>query len=163
MPTDGRALTAGDLEDLRILIAPEIARRGLSLSWHGAIDGAVNVNATETRQIALNLLLNACEASPPRGQVGFEVSITANAGRAPRSELRLEVSDAGPGLPASVVAALTELGTVDPRDPPRGLGIRVVRDLVRSLGGRITATAGEGGSRIVVDLPVSGLSHQEPA
>jgi signal transduction histidine kinase len=161
MPADGRTLTARDLEDLRILIAPEIARRGLSLSWHSVVNGAVNVSATETRQIALNLLLNACEASPPRGQVGFEVSITNNAGPAPRPELRLEVSDAGPGLPASVVAALTELGTVSPGDPPRGIGIRVVRDLVRSLGGRITATASEGGSRIVVALPVGALSRQE--
>lgn len=161
MPADGRKLTPGDLEDLRILIAPEVARRGLLLSWHSAIDGAVNVNATETRQIALNLLLNACEASPARGQVGFEVLVTNGADLAPQPELRLEVSDAGPGLPPSVVAALTELGTLDPNDPPRGLGIRVVRDLVRSLGGRITATAGNAGSRIVVALPAGKPSRQE--
>lgn len=153
MPADGRKLIAGDLEDLRILIAPEVDRRGLSLCWHNSIDGPVNVNATEARQIALNLLLNACEASPPGGQVGFQASVTH--GPAPLSplELRLHVSDAGPGLPASVIAALTELGTRDSNDPPRGLGIRVVRDLVRGLGGRITATAGDAGSRIVVALP----------
>ncbi len=159
MPAVGRKLTAGDLEDLRILIAPEVARRRLRLTWDSAIDGAVNVNATETRQIALNLLLNACEASPARGRVGFTASVTNGT----RAELLLEVTDAGPGLPASVLAALTELGTLDPNDPPRGLGIRVVRDLVRSLGGRITATAGETGSRIVVALPAGEPSRQEIA
>jgi two-component system, OmpR family, sensor kinase len=161
MPTDGRRLTAGDLEDLRILIAPEVTRRGLSLSWHSAIDRAVNVSATEIRQIALNLLLNACEASPPRGLVGFEASVANDTGRPPRPELRLAVTDAGPGLPASVAAALTELGTMDPNDPPRGLGIRIVRDLVRNLGGRITASASEEGSRIAVALPAGEHLSQE--
>ncbi len=161
LPANGRKLTAGDLEDLRILIAPEVARRGLDLSWDNAIDDDVNVNATETRQIALNLLLNACEASPAGGQVGFEVSVMTCADGPSQPELRLEVSDAGPGLPPSAVAALTERGTLDSNDPPRGLGIRVVRDLVRSLGGRITATADDRGSKIAVALPASEPSRQE--
>ena len=67
----------------------------------------------------------------------------------------------GPGCRLRSSRALTELGTVDPNDPPRGLGIRVVRDLVRSLGGRITATTGEQGSRIIVALPVGEHSGQE--
>lgn len=162
MPADGRKLTAGDLEDLRTLIAPEAARHRLDLSWHSAIGSAVDVNATETRQIALNLLLNACEASPSGGHVHFAATL-ANGAAAGRRELRLEVADAGPGLPPSVIAALTELGTMDPNDPPRGLGIRVVRDLVRSLGGRITADTGEQGSKIIVALPVGDHPDQELA
>ena len=78
-------------------------------------------------------------------------------------ELNLEVVDAGPGLPPAVAAALTEVGLIDPRDPPRGLGIRVVRDLVRGLGGRTIATAaiGDYGSRITVTLPANGGTRQE--
>jgi len=159
MPADGRKLTSGDLEDLRTLIAPEAARRDLGLSWHNAIDGAVDVDATKTRQIALNLLLNACEASPSGGRVSFAATLANGASIA--DQLRLEVADSGPGLPPSVIAALTELGTVDPNDPPRGLGIRVVRDLVRSLGGRIIAATGEQGSRIIVTLPVGERPDQE--
>lgn len=163
MPADGRKLTAGDLEDLRKLIAPEVARRGLQLSWHGTIDGTLNVSATEVRQIALNLLLNACEASPAGGQVGFAVSTANSTQPSQQPELRLEVTDAGPGLPRSAVAALTELGALDSGDPPHGLGIRVVRDLVRSLGGRTTATADERGSRIAVALPAGEPSRQDTA
>ena len=160
IPADGRKLTAGDLEDLRTLIAPEAARRRLDLSWDSAITDVVDVNATETRQIALNLLLNACEASPSGGHVSFAATL-ARGTDTDRPELRLEVADAGPGLPPLVISALTELGTIDPTDPPRGLGIRVVRDLVRSLGGRIRATTGEHGSRIIVALPVGDHSSQE--
>ena len=68
-----------------------------------------------------------------------------------------------PGCQQAVAAALTEIGVTDPRDPPRGLGIRVVRDLVRGLGGRIVATAAvdDHGSRIIVTLPPSGETRQE--
>ena len=129
------------MDDLRHLIEPELARRQLQLSWHSSIQGTVDVAATETRQIALNLLLNACEASPPGGVSSLPGMDRRRRAQAFRRELSLEVVDAGPGLPAAVASALTEVGVTDPRDPPRGLGIRVVRDLVRGLGGRIVATA----------------------
>jgi signal transduction histidine kinase len=162
MPPDSRRLAAGDLDDLRVLIEPELARRQLGLSWRSSVTGTVDVAATQTRQIALNLLLNACEASPPGCEVGFQALVGASPDHAGQTELRLEVVDAGPGLPASVAAALTEVGVTDPGDPPRGLGIRVVRDLVRGLGGRIVATtAVDGhGSRIVVTLPSGGTERE---
>ena len=163
MPPDSRRLAQGDLDDLRLLIEPELARRQLRLSWHSSVPGTINVAATETRQVALNLLLNACEASPPGGEIGFRAWISDGPDHTCRPELNLEVVDAGPGLPTAVAAALTEIGVTDPRDPPRGLGIRVVRDLVRGLGGRIVAAAavGDHGSRITVTLPTNGATRQE--
>lgn len=157
MPPDSRGLTEGDLDDLRSLIEPELDRRQLRLSWYSGINTTIDVAATETRQIVLNLLLNACEASPSGGEVGFRAWMQRDANPACRPELTVEVVDAGPGLPPAVAAALTGFGAMDARDPPRGLGIRVVRDLVRGLGGRIEATGGVAncGSRIVVVLPLT--------
>jgi signal transduction histidine kinase len=158
MPPDSRRLTPSDLEDLRVLIEPELARRHLRLSWQSSIEATVDAAATETRQIALNLLLNACEASPPGSEIGFHAWVGAGPDQVGSIALNLEVVDDGPGLPQPVAAALTELGVSTAQDPPRGLGIRVVRDLVRGLGGRIVATtaAGDHGSRIVVTLPPGG-------
>ena len=125
----------------------------------------MDVAATETRQIALNLLLNACEASPPGREIGFEVSVVDGSGPAGRTEnstwrwLML-----APGCHRLSRLALTEIGVTDPRDPPRGLGVRVVRDLVRGLGGRIVATAAvdDHGSRItVVTLPPGSRDKAE--
>jgi two-component system, OmpR family, sensor kinase len=163
MPPDSRRLTPGDLDDLHVLIEPELARRRLQLSWHSDVVGPVDVAATETRQIALNLLLNACEASPPGSQVAFQAWVARASDHSGLPEFNLEVIDAGPGLPKAVVATLTDIGVLEPRDPPRGLGIGVVRDLVRGLGGRISATpAPDGpGSRIVVTLPPTGSIRQE--
>jgi len=163
MPPDSRQLTGGDLDDLRILIEPEISRRRLRLSWDCGIQGTIGVSANETRQITLNLLLNACEASPSDGEVGFRAWIDDDSDHVGRTNLVLQVVDGGPGLPNAVAAALTETDVTDPQDPPRGLGIRVVRDLVRGLGGRIVVTMGfsEHGSRIIVTLPVSDGTGQE--
>jgi two-component system, OmpR family, sensor kinase len=165
MPADSRQLTGGDLDDLRILIEPEIARRRLRLAWDCGIQGTIGISATETRQITLNLLLNACEASPPDGEVGFRAWIDDDNDRVRRTNLVLQVVDGGPGLPNAVATALTETNVTDPQDPPRGLGIRVVRDLVRGLGGRIVVTmaSSEHGSRIIVTLPVSDGTRREAA
>jgi signal transduction histidine kinase len=163
MPPDSRRLEPGDLEDLRTLIEPELARRQLGLSWHSGVAAPVEVAATETRQIALNLLLNACEASPLGGKIGFQAWIGDDPGYAGRQELNLEVGDDGPGLPSFAVAALTEMTLTGFRDSSCGLGIHVVRDLVRGLGGKIVAAAAAGGcgSRITVTLPVDGEKAQE--
>src|SRR5580692_7005098 len=163
MPPDSRQLTGGDLDDLRILIEPEISRRRLRLSWDCGIQGTIGVSANETRQITLNLLLNACEASPSDGEVGFRAWIDDDSDHVGRTNLVLQVVDGGSGLPNAVAAALTETDVTDPQDPPRGLGIQVVRDLVRGLGGRVVVTmaSGEHGSRIIVTLPVSDGTGQE--
>ncbi len=157
MPPDSRGLTPNDMDDLRALIEPEVRRRSLQLSWRSAISTPVSVAATETRQIALNLLLNACAAAPPDGEVSFVVWTDCGSTLAAAATLRMEIGDSGPGLPPVVAAVLTEFGPVDPQESPHGLGVRVVRDLVRGLGGRIVAMRGANGqgTRIVVELPVA--------
>jgi len=161
MPPDARKLAPSDIDDLCVLIQREVARRHLRLSWRSTIESEVGVAATETRQIALNLLLNACEASPPGTEIGFRVSVDHR----PQglSALIIEVTDSGPGLPPRVAATLTEMGVPDPPDPSRGIGLRVIRDLVRTLGGAIeTALAAEeNGCRITVTLPVEYLARRE--
>jgi two-component system, OmpR family, sensor kinase len=163
MPPDSRRLTSGDLEDLRVLIEPELARQQLPLEWDCRVSGTLNVAATETRQIALNLLLNACEASPSRSDVGFSAWVARGDNTAKHEELLLEIRDCGPGLPQEILAALTDRTIKDPHYPPRGLGIRVIRDLVRGLNGRIVAEAASGdrGSRITVRLPFVQTAAQE--
>ena len=70
MPPYSRKLAPSDLEDLRHLIEPELRRRRLRLAWQQHLN-EIDVAATETRQIVLNLLLNAGEASPEESEIGF--------------------------------------------------------------------------------------------
>jgi two-component system, OmpR family, sensor kinase len=163
MPSDWRRLAAADLDDLRVLIAPELMRRHLELNWDCDVQGDVDVAATETRQIALNLLLNACEASPTGSYVGFRASLVDDDNAGTEQRLVLQVTDEGQGLPVAVSAALTE-GRFDPKESPQGLGIRVIRELVQGLGGAIVAThasKSDHGSCIVVTLPVGRRDARE--
>jgi signal transduction histidine kinase len=164
MPSDCRRLAAADLDDLRILIEPELVRRQLLLSWDCNIREAVDVAATETRQIALNLLLNACEASPAGSKVGFRASVESSFNPSGRAKLVLQVQDEGQGLPSEVSAALMQTGVSDPKNTPRGLGIRVIRDLVQGLGGAVVATSASEsnhGSSIIVTLPLGRRDAEE--
>jgi len=156
MPCERRQLTKGDLDDLQTLIEPELARRQLRLVWDCGISAPVNVAATETRQIALNLLRNACEASPRGGEVGFRARLETTGDLSGRGSLVLQVEDHGPGLPKEVSAALTNNSLSNLIGPSRGLGIQIIRDLIGGLGGRINATAMDGGHgcRVTVTLPL---------
>jgi signal transduction histidine kinase len=161
MPPDNRRLTIADLKDMRTLIEPELARRQLQLAWQCDIPDIVAVAATETRQVALNLLLNACEASARDGVVGFHAWLERCDDSEGVERLVFEVADNGPGLPAEASTAL--MGeAADRRASTDGLGIAVVRDLVRWLGGRIVAAPGRrGGAKITVVLPLGRGLEQE--
>ena len=155
MPTDTRKLAPSDFEDLRLLIEPALRRRQLRLIWRNEVTIDLEVNATETRQIVLNLLLNACEASPEGNEIGFSAWTSGDPATA-TSTLWLEIVDAGPGLPPAVIAAFTENDEPEGHDATGGLGVRVIRDLVRGLNGWIVAAAStiDQGSRITISLPI---------
>lgn len=142
---DNRMLTPADIEDVRQLIASEAQRREIRLAWRAAGADDYGVPAQAFRQIALNLLLNACAASPPGGVV--QCDLAAQVG-----EFSLTVRDQGPGMPADARATLlgeekrTAGATV-------GLGLWSVSRLARSLGGRITLS-GPPGAGVTVTLPM---------
>lgn len=150
----GRALEADDLDDLRRLVEPEAQRRDLRLVWSADVPRHMAVDATHTRQVALNLLLNACAASPVGGEVHFHAAVQFGPGL-DAEILTLDVADRGLGLPPDVAMALRTHGAPPPHARP-GLGISVVRDVVAQLGGRITLQATpDGGTSIRVSLPVA--------
>jgi signal transduction histidine kinase len=142
------ALTREDIEDLRHLVASEAERRALALVWENDVAGAVAVDAQRVRQIALNLLINACAASPPGGTVRLAVSLEPDA-------LALAVVDEGPGLPDACRETLTGAGA-SPARPAQGLGLWTVARLVAELDGTIDVrTGGSGpGTAIAIRIPI---------
>jgi signal transduction histidine kinase len=156
LPQDARDLTPADLEDLRILIGPEARRFRVDLEWQSTIDQCIPVGAMEVRQIALNLLLNACAASSG-GRVRFAAEHSGTA-------MRFHVEDEGPGPPVGVKALLegTTRGEI-PGSSMHGIGLGVVNGLVRELAGSIVAQqkSTRDGTCITVTIPFKGtpLSH----
>lgn len=142
----GRALSTADFEDIRLLFEPETTRRGQRLDWSvTASDDVLHlVPSGPVRQIALNLLLNAAAAAPEAGVVGFAVRATGH-------RIALLVSDDGPGLSETARARLLSGA---PLDHGGGVGLRLVRDLVTSLGGTIICDRTDATTTITVDLPL---------
>jgi len=149
---DERDLAPADVEDLRFLIESEARRRELRLEWRCDLGTPTRVPAQLVRQIALNLLLNACSASPPGGSVTFRIA-TAEAG------LSLVVADQGSGLPEEASRLLTaempsRLPAAANSSAAGGLGLWTVARLVAERRGTIRVE-GPPGATIRVQLPAA--------
>jgi signal transduction histidine kinase len=144
---DGRELSKSDLDDLRLLIGPEAARKRLAVRWDNRLPESAPFPASTIRQIMLNLMLNAVAVSPD----GADVTVSASF---MDGHLVLQVHDRGGGLPADALDLLhgrsnTPVGSAD----GVGLGLWMTRRLVDDLQGRIEAASSGQGTSITVALP----------
>jgi len=144
---EDRTLSLADFEDLKLLIQPEVSRQTLDLDWSVDLPAETEntIPAGPVRQIALNLLLNACTACGQSGRVGLIAYMNAE-------ELIIQVMNTGPGMPK---AALDRLLGDGPLSPGGGVGLRLVRDLTKGLGGWLGHTQAKGVTRITIGLPIS--------
>ena len=146
--SDTSVLTRIDLEDLRFLVQHETGARRLRLDWDNHLTEPIAIDGPAVRQITLNLLLNACAASPDEGFVAVQVA------RSDR-ELCIAVADQGPGLPKDMAALLDQVAPAPTPSPQRkGLGLWTTGQLVRRLGGHIGVEHPGVGTRVVVYLPI---------
>ncbi|MBI4702576.1 MAG: PAS domain S-box protein [Deltaproteobacteria bacterium] len=173
----GRGSRRRDAFDLNELIAEMRSLLGLSISkkivLHSRLASdlpAVEGDATQLRQVIMNLITNASEAIGERtgtislstSEVGAEqIDRTAalvegeiGAGR----YLCLEVADTGCGMDERVRARLFE-PFFTTKFAGRGLGLSAVRGIVRGHGGGIAVWSEPGaGTRVRVYLPASEKS-----
>jgi signal transduction histidine kinase len=146
-------LTPSYLDDLRILVRHKTAARGLCLDWHNQIAEPLAIAGSAVRQITLNLLLNACAASPISGLVTFTASYR-------NGSLRIAVADEGPGLPAEMAALLERAApTAAPSAESKGLGLWMTGHLIQRLGGHADIEYPGVGTRIVVTLPAQSKNE----
>jgi signal transduction histidine kinase len=110
------------------------------------------------RQVLLNLLLNALDATEEGGTVWLEVATEARLERAaarPGKWFILRVADTGHGLPPALGQRIFE-PFVSTKETGLGLGLSICKRLVEAHGGEITAADRPGGGAIfTVRLPWS--------
>ena len=135
------ALRPVDIDDLRLLIEPEASRKRLQIAWVNDLHGVSPVGIESVRQVVLNLLINACAATP----VGGTVHLRA---RATESWLMIEVGDEGPGLPDDLAKYLVGHSDEAP-GAGRGLGLWIVRRLVADDDGEIRVIQESGLSTLI--------------
>ncbi|MBU4612494.1 HAMP domain-containing histidine kinase [Achromobacter sp. GG226] len=112
------------------------------------------VSDTALKQMIHNVLDNALEASPHRIQLDLERDADA---------LRLTVTDEGPGFVPSMLTQLGKPYQSSKASPGSGLGLFLVVNVARTLGGSVSAhNRPEGGAIVTLSLPLPALMLEEP-
>jgi len=110
----------------------------------------VRIAPAELRRVLDNLLLNAAEAAGTEGEVVVRIS------RRPDDRALLEVRDTGRGMDAPTLARIFEPGFTTRPGVGKGLGLKVVKDLVEKCGGDVRVTSSRGlGTSVRVLLPIA--------
>ncbi|HEJ2966711.1 TPA: HAMP domain-containing sensor histidine kinase [Pseudomonas aeruginosa] len=142
-------ITASVIQDLDFLIAPEAEKKAIQIAWDLNGGEAFRSDADAIRQIMINLLLNACKASPAGGTIRVALAIDSR-------EARLSVSDQGPGLPDTVLDYLQATPSSSALPSARELGISVICALVQDIGARLSVESHPGkGTTISVLVPLA--------
>lgn len=127
-------------ESVRFLIAPILKEHRASLRVE--VKGNVTIQALpgETRQVLLNLLRNACEATA-RPDTIIQVRITGYT-----ETVGVEVIDEGIGIQPDDLAALFQFGRSTKGAKGNGLGLWAVRQILTRHGGtvEVQSTLGAG-------------------
>jgi signal transduction histidine kinase len=156
-PDDRRDLKHDDIEDLRYLIQPALHLKKLTLEWSNGINRDAPLPAAYVRDATLNLLLNACAASP----AGTTILFRAVAGE---ESLDICVGDSGGGLPEPYRRFL-EGG--DPANGPPlaggGLGVWIVRRLLDAVSGSARVEIAAMGTEIHLRFPVAPMEARHVA
>lgn len=120
-----------------------------------------NVDPSLALEILVNLIENAHRVSPD----GAPLELVARTRPLDPAQVRIEVLDRGPGLPAGVADADGNLlagATTDVAQ--RGLGLEIARSLAAANGGSLGITPRQGGGTIArLDVPAAPLPAEERA
>jgi two-component system sensor histidine kinase RegB len=108
------------------------------------------VSDTTLKQMVFNVLDNAREASPE----WIRLSVTRQ-----DDALRIAVTDAGPGFATDMLARLGTPYQSSKNRPGGGLGLYLVLNVARTLGGNVTArNRPEGGAEVTIELPLAAIA-----
>jgi signal transduction histidine kinase len=129
---------------------PRLSRANIQLRIAIA-DGLplIRADATPLEMALLNLVTNALDAMPDGGVLSMTATPTAHG-------LRLEIADSGPGIAPAVVDRLFDPWvTTKPAGQGTGLGLGIVRDVLRAHGGSIVVSSTSNGAVFTIELPAA--------
>ena len=128
-------------------------RCGPALQFHDALhENPAIVSDPALRQVIGNVIDNAREVSPRHIAVHARVEAGA---------LVLEVHDRGPGFAAQMLADFGRPYTSSKGRDGGGLGLFLVANLVRKLGGSATARNLPDGAEVTLTIPLAALAFPE--
>ncbi|HEV7158239.1 MAG TPA: ATP-binding protein [Caulobacteraceae bacterium] len=130
---------------------------GLRFEWRHQGIGAADFEEKWIRQVLLNVLTNAINASPVNGRIVLDSEL--------REGLwRVSIEDEGPGLTSDqrerIFERFVRLRAGEAAERGSGLGLTISRSIVEQHGGTINATAASAahGLKVTFDIPAAEAS-----
>lgn len=144
-----RSMCAIDLFDMLegtlLLLSPQARKRGVRIDAPVPAQVArVRADAGQLRQVFVNVVLNAIDATPVGGVVRIRVAPAVGHGR---GDWEIEVRDSGDGIPPPLREEIFRpLFTT--KEGGTGLGLYIARDIVEAHGGSIEVDGAPGAGAI---------------
>jgi two-component system NtrC family sensor kinase len=137
------------LEEAHSLAAHKLQIQGVTVVRKLAETGEVNADFGQLRQAFMNILLNACDATPSGGTITLGSRVYSGS-----REVEISVADTGSGIPPEHLSRI-----FDPffttKEKGTGLGLSVVYGIVEKHGGSMHVTSREGlGTTMTIRLPL---------
>jgi signal transduction histidine kinase len=132
--------------ELAVLLETRAQEAGVTIEVSGDEGLALDADARKLRQVLLNLVLNAIQASPRGASVGVSVERECEGAR-------ITVRDDGAGMAPEVLERIRK-PYFTTKEGGTGLGVAVARGLVEQHGGRMEFKSGTGkGTTVTILLP----------
>ncbi len=150
---------AAAADSVRFLVAPILTHRGVSLHVSRTGDVAVAAFSGEVRQVLLNLVRNACEATDSMG-TRVTIELTGKP-----SGVEIVVADQGSGIPPTLLPTLFQFGASTKGERGNGMGLWAVKHILQRHGGTIRAESKVGeGTRFLLFWPreFPQVQHDQP-
>jgi two-component system NtrC family sensor kinase len=128
-------------ESLNIL-APRLAQKKITVhTGFKSDDGLISGDGQQMEQVVTNLINNAIDAMPHGGSLEIDLEY------GDQDQLQLKITDTGSGINADLLDQIfTPFYTTKPPDKGTGLGLYIVKNIVKNHNARITcsSTPGQG-------------------
>ncbi len=147
---ESHPLTPQDIDDIYSLIVADAQKRTVKIDWNNELREVVSLPSTQTRQILINLSMNAVQASQQGGNVWCFI-------QRERDDLRIRVENDSGQIDAEKVERLFEPFVHD-NPSGHGLGLWVTYRLVQQLAGKIDVNNEAGRTVFSISLPLQEVA-----
>jgi signal transduction histidine kinase len=135
-------------QSVGFLLHHHFHKKEIRFQIHTQGDLVVDAFPGETRQVLLNLVRNACEATSTPGAI-IDLALTGFAG-----EVEIVLTDQGDGIPPAALRTLFQFGSTTKGEKGNGMGLWTVRQILTKHGGDITVDSAPGqGTRFTLHWP----------
>lgn len=134
------------VEDVIVLLRPQAKLKNIELKWEKTTDEAIYCDRSQIKQVLINLIKNAIEATTEPGDIEIELNESSN-------YLKINVIDEGPGISEELLHKLGE-PFFTTKQNGTGLGLMITKQILEHHHGHLQIFQNEEkGSTFQVLLP----------